>query len=76
MVVQIRRLCCIVVLAALLTAPAWGQEEDVKPVDDEYADEDKAQLIARKSVAAIDTVVGGNTTVIIEVYNAGTRQAN
>ena len=41
MVVQIRRLCCIAVLAALLAAPAWGQDEDVKPEDDEYADEDK-----------------------------------
>ena len=76
MVVQIRRLCCIAVLAALLAAPAWGQDEDVKPEDDEYADEDKAHLIARKSVAGSDTVVGGNTTVIVEVYNAGTRQAD
>ena len=61
-------------LALLLAAPAWAQEEDdVVAEDDEYADEDKAQLIARKTVGTLDTVVGGNTTVVIEVYNAGTR---
>ena len=74
-VLGLRRLCHVFVLTALLSAPALCQEEPVKLEDDEYADEDKAHLIARKSVVGSDTVVGGNTTVIIEVYNAGTRQA-
>ena len=74
MVSTAKLLSSLLVLSVYISAPVWGQEEDVKMEDDEYADEDRAQLIARKSVAGVDTIVGGNTTVVIEVYNAGTRQ--
>lgn len=60
----------VLLVAALVMAPAYCAEDGE---DDEYADEEKALLIARKSITGSDVVLGGNLTVVIEIYNAGTR---
>lgn len=62
----------VLLVAALVMAPAYCAEDGE---DDEYADEEKALLIARKSITGIDVVLGGNLTVVVEIYNAGTRCA-
>ena len=57
-------------LTALVVAPSFCRaDEDTE----DYADDDKAALIARKSITGSDVLVGGNLTVTVEIYNAGTR---
>ena len=65
-----RLMLSVLFVAALVMAPAYCADEGE---DDEYADEEKALLIARKSITSSDVVLGGNLTVVIEIYNAGTR---
>lgn len=69
-------LCLAALLAfALVVAPAFGAAQDVAVTDDEYADDEKAFLIARKFFDSKEVVLGKNTSVVIELYNAGTSSA-
>ena len=70
-----------IVLAALLLFSAFttcrGDEFDIsdetEEADVEAEDEPRPFLLARKFLPGKDLVVGKNTTIAIELYNAGKR---
>ena len=70
---------CLVglVLVLALGSPAWAEEAGSASVeDDEYADSDRATLIVRKFVkndTPLLLVHGRNVTVMLDIYNSGTR---
>lgn len=68
-----RLLFGLLFVAALVVAPSFCRAAEEA---EDYADEDKAALIARKSITGSNVLVGGNLTVTIDIYNAGTRCGN
>ena len=71
-----RRALLLTCLAAILATQLLGgycQEDEVEIEDVDEIEEEKAFLLTRKSILDKEVVVGRNTTVQIEVYNAGTR---
>ena len=67
------RISALLLLFALIAAPAFSQDSATAVEEDEYAEEEKGFLIVRKQGLQQDTVVGSNLTVLIEIYNAGQR---
>lgn len=67
-----RLLFGVLVVAALFMAPAHC--EDAAEAE-ESEDEERAVLMARKSITGTDVLVGGNLTVTIDIFNAGTSPA-
>lgn len=60
-------------LIASTAVPAFGEDAALSEDDSEFAEEEKAFLIVRKTAVPKESVVGSNLTVVIEVHNAGTR---
>lgn len=60
-------------LIASIAVPAFGEDAALSEDDSEFAEEEKAFLIVRKTAVPKESVVGSNLTVVIEVHNAGTR---
>lgn len=73
-----RRALALVLIASLVAlqlSAVHCQDEELEIEDAEDVEEEKAFLVTRKSVAGAELVVGRNTTVQIEIHNAGTRCA-
>ena len=66
-------LAFVALLLASSLVAVRSQDDDVEVEDEEEVEEEKAFLITRKSIVETDIVVGKNATVLVEVYNAGTR---
>ena len=68
--------CILLVLlgsAGLLAISAQDVEDSSDIEDEEVFEEERAFLIVRKYAAHQEVVKGSNTTVTIELYNAGNR---
>lgn len=64
-------------VAALLCVAAGGSanaQDDVDDASDDFFDIiEKAFLLVRHKIDTVDLVLGKNTSVLVEVYNAGNR---
>jgi Translocon-associated protein beta (TRAPB) len=63
------------VALVLLAASGRADEDDITVTDDEDEEEQMAFLIARKFLSNKELVVGKNVTVVVELFNAGSRCA-
>lgn len=64
---------CVALLLSSTLIAVRCQEDEVEIDDIEDIEEEKAFLLTRKSIVDEEIVVGRNTTVQIEINNAGTR---
>jgi hypothetical protein len=74
---MVLRACSLLTVATLLliacaTPLAHGQDAALSE-DNEVIEEEKGFLIVRKHAVPSQSVVGSNLTVVIEIYNAGSR---
>lgn len=64
-------------VAALLCMAAGGlanAQDDVEDaIDDSFDIIEKAFLLVRHKIDTVDLVLGKNTSVLVEIYNAGNR---
>ena len=60
------------VLSLLVTNGAFAQD-DVEDVNDDVDIPDKAFLLIRHKIDTVELVQGKNTSVVVEIYNAGNR---
>ena len=67
-------------VAALLCMAAGGlanAQDDVEDTSDDSFDIiEKAFLLVRHKIDTVDLVLGKNTSVLVEIYNAGNRWPN
>ena len=64
-------LAALLCLAAGGTAHAQDDLEDAS--DDSFDTVEKAFLLVRHKIDTVDLVLGKNTSVLVEIYNAGNR---